>query len=256
MHDGVFVIGADTGIGKTMIACAVAAAAHKLGLRTAVFKPVETGCRREGRRLVGEDVEKLVAAAGGTQGPAEAAGALFETPAAPLAAAAAEGQEISIDRLGDQAGTLIDTHDFTVIEGAGGLLVPIADGVTWLDLIEEFDVPVVCVAGDRLGCVNHTLLTLDRLESEGSEICGFILNRLQPEADSLTGENHSDRDGEATRNRGMPTRNRELIERFSDQRCLGEFPYVKEGERSDFAKLAEYAQQALNLNAILGSDAG
>ncbi len=242
MHGGVFITGTDTGIGKTVVACAIAAAANRRGLRSGVFKPVETGCRREGDRLIAEDVERLVAAAGSGQTAAEASAALFETASAPLAAAVAVGAEISIDALTDQAGDLIDAYDFTVIEGAGGLLVPIADGVTWLDLAEEFDVPIVCVVGDRLGCINHALLTLDRLENEGAEICGFVINHLQPstQPDSLEPTD----DGIC---------NRALIARFSDQRCLGEFPHIQAGDRDNFTKLAEYAEQALDLDAILGA---
>jgi len=230
----IFVTGTDTGIGKTTVTCAIAAALARRGVNVGVYKPVETGCTREHGRLFGADARRLVAATGSGQEESSAVGYLFEMPAAPLAAAREAGQSIEPARLEGQIAAIEREHGPTLIEGAGGLLVPIAERFTYLDLVRRLGLPVVVVVGSKLGCVNHALLTLTALASAGARTLGYVLNTIMAER----AEEPS------------PEANRELISAFSDVRCLGIFPHVAVHDRDDTALLARMAESALDLAAL------
>ena len=220
---GVFVTGTDTSVGKTLVASAIAAWLTARGRRVGVYKPVETGCENRGGERVGSDCEQLRSAAGGRQGRSSVASYLLALPAAPLVAAAAEGVTIDVERLVHDFQSVASAHDFTLVEGAGGLMVPIREGVTYLDLVRRLALPVLVVVGSRLGCINHALLTLGALETAGVGCCGFIVNCL----DAAT-------DGPAS-----PSRNRAAITAFARVHDLGIFPYLPAAERSDAAHLAD-----------------
>lgn len=231
---GVFVTGTDTGVGKTVVSCALAAAFRARGRRVGVYKPVETGCRRDRGRLLGEDAGRLRAAAGDCQPLESVTGALFELPAAPWVAATAEGLSVDPASLVHEARGILAAHDFTVIEGAGGLLVPIAPSFTYRELARELALPVVVVVGSRLGCINHALLTLETIKRAGLDCAGFVMNRIEGEADP-----------------GVES-NLEAIRSFSDASCLGVFPTVEAERRGDYRHLAELAERSLDL-ARLGA---
>jgi dethiobiotin synthetase len=230
----VFVTGTDTGIGKTMVTCAVAAALVRRGIDVGVYKPVETGCAHVNGRLFGADARRLAAAAGGGQAESSLTGYLFETPAAPLAAARAAGEAIDPRGLERDIVAIDHDHRITLVEGAGGLLVPIADDFTYLDLVRRLSLPVVVVVGSRLGCVNHALLTLTVLASAGARTLGYILNSV------------------AADDAGAPSAesNREMIASFSKASCLGIFPHVPAGARDDDAQLARLAETSLDLDVL------
>lgn len=234
MMSAIFVTGTDTGIGKTMVTCAVAAALVRRGIDVGVYKPVETGCARESGRMFGADARRLAAAAGGGQAESSVAGYLFEIPAAPLVAARTAGVEVDRLRLERDIVEIEREHRVTLVEGAGGLLVPIADDFTYLDLVRRLSLPVVVVVGSRLGCVNHALLTLTVLASAGARTLGYILNSV------------------AADDAGTPSAesNREMIASFSNATCLGIFPHVPSGARDDDAKLARLAETSLDLDAL------
>jgi dethiobiotin synthetase len=228
----ILVTGTDTGIGKTMVTCAMAAALVRRGLSVGVYKPVETGCARENDRLFGADARRLAAAAGGAQAEAAVTGYLFEMPAAPLAAARAAGKVVDPRRLEQDVVTLEREHRVTLVEGAGGLLVPIADEYTYLDLALRVSLPVIVVVGSKLGCVNHALLTMKVLAGAGVRALGYVLNQLASDTEaSPSVDSH-----------------RELISAFTDTPCLGVFPFVQSGSHSNLAHLATLADAALDLS--------
>lgn len=230
----IFVTGTDTGIGKTTVTCAVAASLDRRGVTVGVYKPVETGCARENGRLFGADARRLAAAAGGGQTESSVAGYLFEMPAAPLAAARATGEAVDPIRLEREIVAIDRAHRVTLVEGAGGLLVPIADDFTYHDLVRRLSLPVILVVGSRLGCVNHALLTLTVLENAGARTLGYVLNSIAADAaDAPSVES-----------------NREMIAAFSKTTCLGIFPHVPAHARNDDAHLARLAETSLDLGAI------
>ena len=233
-HRGIFITGTDTGVGKSMVACAVVAGLRARGIDVAVYKPAETGCASKGGRLVGADATKLVAAAGSRQALESATSYLFSFPAAPLVAAEAASEVIDPRKLVSDYRRLSDDHELVIVEGAGGLLVPIAESYTYLDLVRTLELPVVCVVGSRLGCINHALLTLSVLENAGAVVLGFVVNQLEAGAQDFAESN------------------RRTIARFTRARDLGSFPFVDEQVREEYAALGRLAGQALRLEAIGG----
>ncbi len=233
MRHGLFITGTDTGVGKTVVSCALAAAGRERGLNVGVYKPVETGCEYIEGKLVGADVSALVAAAGGTQDPGSACGYLFELPASPFAAAKAAGSEVCPEKIAEDIGSLSEVFDLVIVEGAGGLKVPVAEGVTWLEVIEDLDLPAICVVADKLGCINHALLTLDTLDHESVEVLGFAMSR------TLRANNDPTRESNAA-----------IIEAFSGARLLGALPYLSAQARMDNDTLARAAIDHLQLARI------
>lgn len=230
----VLVTGTDTGVGKTLVSTAIVASLTERGFSVGVYKPVETGCEvRRGQRI-GRDCERLRAAAGGRQDPASVASYLLELPAAPLVAARAESVTIDIDRLARDYAAVASSHDVTVVEGAGGLLVPITDAFTTLDLARRLALPVLVVVGSRLGCINHALLTLSVLEARDVGCAGFIVNCVAPDAGGAA----------------SPSRNRETIAAFTSAPDLGLFPHVAPERRDDYRHLARLATEKIGSDPI------
>ncbi len=175
---GLFITGTDTGVGKTVIAAALAHAFKQRGMNVGVMKPVATGCRR-GRdgQLVSSDVQKLVRASG-VSDPIELVSPYrFEPPIAPwVALRQARGERISLDRIDHAFQALASWHDLVLVEGIGGLLVPLDDKRAVADLAHRLGLPVLIVARAGLGTINHTLLTIEAARSAGLELFGVVLN--------------------------------------------------------------------------------
>lgn len=172
---GVFVTGTDTGVGKTVVAALLCSALRQAGRATGYFKPVQTGP---------DDDTGTVARLAGLEGWALAAPVYrFRLPAAPSRAAAAEGTAIRIEAIVERWRAL--PAGFWVVEGAGGLLVPLGGRATIRDLVGAIDLPILLVASTRLGTINHTLLTLAAARGAGLAVAGVVLNG---EADPGLGE--------------------------------------------------------------------
>ncbi len=177
------ITGTDTGVGKTFVACGIAAALRRQGLRVAPFKPVETGCKLEpgSSSLLPADA-LLLQAACGTEAPLDTICPYrFRTPVAPWVAAEREGKPIDPQHLERCYRELAASHDIVLVETAGGIRVPITAGFDYADLARMLDLPVLVVAGSKLGVINHTLLTLGSLESAGLAVAGCVLNHCTPE---------------------------------------------------------------------------
>ncbi len=169
---GVFVTGTDTGVGKTFVACALARALREAGVDVGVMKPIETGVPEAGP----EDARALREAAG-VEDPLELICPVrFALPASPEAAARAEDRSVSLDAIRDAFDELTRRHAFVLVEGAGGLLVPIDAGTDMADLARAFDLPLLLVARAALGTVNHTRLSLEVAEARGLEVLGVVLS--------------------------------------------------------------------------------
>lgn len=169
---GLFVTGTDTGVGKTLVACTVARALRDRGLDLGVMKPIETGVGSEGPL----DAIALRAAAGADDALDLVCPQQFALPAAPTVAAAYEGREVDLGVV-DAAWTVLSArHDSMLVEGAGGLLVPAAAGVTMGDLAGRLGLPLLITARGALGTINHTLLTLEAAERRGLELAGVVIS--------------------------------------------------------------------------------
>ncbi len=168
---GVFVTGTDTDAGKTVVSCALIRALRAGGLDIGGMKPIETGVGEAGPL----DGQALQAAAGGGD-PLELVCPLrFALPAAPNVAAAAEGRSIELDRVREAYDALGARHDAMLVEGAGGLLVPVDDRMDMGDLSRWLGLPLVLVARAALGTINHTLLSLAEIERRGLELAAVVV---------------------------------------------------------------------------------
>jgi dethiobiotin synthetase len=177
---GLFVTATDTGVGKTEVACALVSGARAAGLDVGAMKPAQSGVTS------GEasDAERLREAAGGADPLELVCPYQFEPPLAPGVAARLAGVAISLPRLTEVARALALRHAALVVEGAGGLLVPLTPGATYADLAVALGLPVLVVARAGLGTVNHTALTVEALRARRLEVAGVVLNRTGPDDDA------------------------------------------------------------------------
>lgn len=175
---GCFVTGTDTGVGKTVVTAALALCLRRRGVSVGVMKPVETGC---GAGSAGpSDAERLRACLAGDDPGAFLSPYQFAAPLAPLAAARQAGAVISLDRIVQAYGRLTARYRSVLVEGAGGLCVPLTDREDMRDLIERLALPVVLVGRCALGGVNHALLTLEALQTRKIPLLALVLNRPVP----------------------------------------------------------------------------
>lgn len=188
---GCFVTGTDTGVGKTAVACALASRLRRTGFNVGVMKPVETGC--SGGDSLESDGYKLREAAQVDDAIDLISPCRYRDPAAPLAAARREGRPVDVGAIRHAFAELSLRHDFLVVEGVGGVLVPVADDASMRDLMAALRLPVVVVARARLGGINHALLTLGALREGGLVPVALVLNDAQP-CDESTGASLQRRD--------------------------------------------------------------
>jgi dethiobiotin synthetase len=179
-HGGCFVVGTDTGVGKTLVACALIHAMRRAGLSPVPFKPVASGCEESPDGLINDDTRRLIAASGRMLSQDEVSPYRYLPAIAPHVAAAEAGRPIQMDSLISHAAGLA-RHGPLVVEGAGGLLVPLDSRYTLADLAVALGLPMVLVVGMRLGCLNHALLTAEAITSRGLVLAGWVANRIDPD---------------------------------------------------------------------------
>lgn len=178
---GCFVTGTDTDIGKTLIAAALLHKCRERGWRAVGMKPVAAGCAQDVDGLWhNADVDILNAASDVRAAAADINPYLFRAAIAPHLAAAHEGVRIESARILASFQRLQAQADAIVVEGAGGFLVPLADGYDSADLARELNLPVVLTVGMRLGCLNHALLTQEAIAARGLTLAGWVANRVDP----------------------------------------------------------------------------
>ena len=175
---GIFVTGTDTGVGKTVIACALLRAAASCGLRAAGMKPVAAGIAPGA--AANADVGALIEAASVDAPLADVNPYGFERPIAPHVAATNAGVAIDLARIEAAYRRLEARAELIVVEGAGGALVPLSRSRDMLDVASAIGAPVLLVVGIRLGCLNHALMTEIVLRQRGLVLAGWIANRIDP----------------------------------------------------------------------------
>jgi len=168
MNKGIFIAGTDTDAGKTYIACGIARALKTAGINTGVMKPVCSGGRDDARKLI---------SASGVRDSLELVNPIFlKYPLAPLVSARLSRENISLLKIRHAHRELAKKHNFMVVEGVGGIYVPLKKRYFVFNLIKEFDFPVLVVAKPYLGTINHTLLTINKLQKEGIDVAGIIIS--------------------------------------------------------------------------------
>lgn len=171
---GVFVTGTDTGVGKTLVSVALVRRLVQTGRSVGVMKPVETGVLPD--QLSESDAGRLLAAAGTCDGINEVSPYRFPAPLAPLAAASAQGSVIEMQEIVRGYERFAACYSCVVVEGAGGLLVPMGKDWDLRDLIGRLGLPVVLVGRAGLGGINHALLTLEGLRQRHCAVMAVVLN--------------------------------------------------------------------------------
>ncbi len=181
---GLFITGTDTGVGKTYVAAMIVRALRAAGHRVGVYKPVASGCRREGGRWVSDDALALWEAAGRPGSLDQVCPQCFAAPLAPPAAAREEGRHVDDALLRAGLEVWRRNSDIVVVEGAGGLMSPVSETALVADLAAEFRFPLVIIARNALGTINHSLLTLYTADTwpDGLVVAGLVLNQCQDPA--------------------------------------------------------------------------
>jgi dethiobiotin synthetase len=182
MQKTIFITATDTGVGKTTVSAAIAKIAKEAGINVGYFKPVETGCNPDCldakllAEITGQPYEEIVLYR-------------FKNPVAPLVAEREEGLKISVEKINNHLKVLKEKYQFLIVEGAGGVAVPITKikdrFYTYIDFASENNLKTVVVSRATLGTINHTFLTVKALKDNNIEVAGIILNKY-PENPTLS----------------------------------------------------------------------
>jgi dethiobiotin synthetase len=173
---GIFITATDTGVGKTYVASGIARALRQDGIDVGVMKPAETGCRRRSGKLVPADAIRLMKASHAEDSLELVNPFRLSKPLAPSVAAASEGKRIVPAKIIKAFRVLAKRHDFMLVEGAGGIMVPLTRDYLYLDLAVDLGLPVLIIARPGLGTINHTLLTISALKGRQIPIAGVVIN--------------------------------------------------------------------------------
>lgn len=176
LNRGYFVIGTDTGIGKTYVSALLYKGIKEFG--GGYYKPVQSGCSKQNGMLVAPDV-KFVCEMANQEYDKEMVTYTLEAEVSPHLASEREGVVIEKDKILKAWEKLTKVYRYMVVEGAGGLYVPLVRDEFYIyDLIKLLNLPVILVSSSRVGAINHSMLTIDRLKEMGIKLHGIVFNRV------------------------------------------------------------------------------
>lgn len=181
-----FITGTDTDIGKTHVACELIRQYVAQGLKVVGMKPVAAGCELVDGKWLNEDVQRLTSASNVEAPLALINPYCFNEPIAPHLAAEKAGVEINIAKIVQAYHQLAKIADVVIVEGAGGFLVPLNAQDSLADLAEALDIPVILVVGMKLGCINHSLLTVEAIKARHLTLHGWVANQIDPQMQFIT----------------------------------------------------------------------
>jgi dethiobiotin synthetase len=207
---GIFITGTDTEVGKTVVAGAIAEFLKLKGIDVGVMKPIATGGIVKNKKLISQDAVFLKNSADSKDSLDLINPICLKLPLAPYTAAKLEKKNINLNKVYPAFEELKKRHDFLVVEGIGGIFVPIKNNFYVIDLIKKFALPVIVVCDPGLGTINHTLMTIEHLKMEKIEILGFVVNYARPQKTGLA---------ERT--------NPKIIEELAKIPLLGVFPHIR-----------------------------
>ena len=235
-HKAIFITGTDTGVGKTVVCAGLAAAFKKRGIDVGIMKPVATGAKRHKDRFISCDVEFLMKASRVNDPHSLINPYCIDLPLAPHIAFKLRKKSISINKIKECINDLIHRHELLLIEGIGGLLVPICNNYLVADFIRDLEIPLVIVSRNSLGTINHTLLTVKQAEEFGIDILGVIFNRTTKDVRDISEET-----------------NLSIIKRIAKVDVLGELPYLKSVhvKKGEITNLAKAVEKNINLDLLL-----
>ncbi|MFQ5920693.1 MAG: dethiobiotin synthase [Nitrososphaerales archaeon] len=205
--NGIFVTGTDTGVGKTVVAAGIAGAMKKDGIDVGVMKPVATGIPQK-NDLRSPDAELLARASGSKDPESEINPIFLPLEASPLAASRTLNTEVKPGEVFSAFERLTARHDYMVVEGIGGVMVPIKKDYFVIDMIKEMKLPVLIVCRAQLGTLNHTVLTVRACQEYNLDLAGIVVNGVH--------------DGDALE-KGTP----EIIREVTGAFVIGTVPFVE-----------------------------
>jgi len=206
---GIFVTGTDTGVGKTVVAAGIAAALRARGINVGVMKPVHTGCTIIKGKLRPED-SLLLARAAASDDPEELITPfMFRESAAPYAAAKEHNMVIDVGKITDCFNELCRRHDYVIVEGIGGVLVPVTREFYVADLIKRLNIPVILVTRPDLGSINHTMLSIHCMKTKKIHSGGIVISNCKKGRGNFAERTFQD-----------------SIETLSDIPVFGTLPYI------------------------------
>ena len=229
---GIFVTGTDTGVGKTAVAAGIASLLKKRKVNVGVMKPFATAAKRHSAKYRSEDTAILASAAGSTEPDPELNPSFFRVPAAPLVAS-----QLRKEKPADMQEVLFAlkklqiTHDFVVVEGIGGLMVPLTEREFVADFARLADLPVLIVSHPRLGTINHTLLTVRACREFGLDVVGIAINMMPKKPTAVE--------------KKAP----ETIARLAGVPLVATFPELKKPSYKEMARLIEKSPLADRISA-------
>jgi len=175
---GVFITGIDTEIGKTAIACGFAWLLRKNEIKVGVMKPFATSSKIYSKDYKSQDTAKLAKAAGVGDPDETLNPVFFPLTASPLMAAEISHKPINLKKVIEKFMFLKKKYDFIVVEGIGGVMVPITYKVSLLHIVRKMNLPVIIVSRPKLGSINHTVMTINACREFKVPIVGIIFNQM------------------------------------------------------------------------------
>jgi dethiobiotin synthetase len=178
-----FVVGTDTGVGKTHVSAGLVRALRAMGRDAVAMKPIASGCEPGPSGPHNADLTWLSAAADGLLAPCDLNVYAFQPAIAPHRAAELAGVNIELARIDSAFQRVAAQHQDVLVEGVGGFAVPLSPTLMLGDLVRALGLPLVLVVGIRLGCINHALLSAMAIRAAGLDLIGWIANRVDPTMD-------------------------------------------------------------------------
>ncbi len=228
---GYFITGTDTGVGKTVVTACLATLFKNRGENVGVMKPIETGVNPECCSAANSDARFLIEVAGVQD--TDVCTYRLKSPTSPYQAARMEGKELDPDKILTGFRVLQSRHSMMLVEGIGGLMVPISRRYYVADLALQMNLPLIIVSRLQVGTLNHTLMTINTARQHGLNVKGVILNPLDGnELNVIEAEQGS------------------LIEKFSDAPILGICPYMDDISSEGIKQKSEKFEQSLKIKLI------
>ena len=240
---GVFITATDTGVGKTVVTAALAVALRKRGYAVGVMKPIETGVRSSSDAR--SDAVRLRASSRSSDTLTEICSYAFRRPLAPMDAARLEKRTVTLPAIMRAFHTLQSRHEVLLVEGVGGVYVPISSSLDVAGLIYRMKFPAIVVGRVSLGGINHALLTLEALRRRKIPVLALVLNRTVA-VDTATAQLQ---ESSALR----------LLRQLAGVPIIGPLPYRSTLERnfhSEVARLARTAAITKLMRLVLASGRG
>ena len=229
-----FITGTDTGVGKTFIACGLARLLRNRGFKVGVMKPVETGCAVRNEELEPSDALQLLSASRSGQDLQSVCPYRFVDPVAPDVAARRIGHTIEPNLIKEQFQSVSESHDITLVEGAGGLLVPIWKRYTMANLVADLGIPLCIVAASRLGAISHTLLTIETAQARHLSVRAYLLNYINAHRDTATATNA------------------DLLASSTDVPCAGIVEWAPSQDDTLIDRAADTIEKSVNVDLLFG----